>query len=281
MTGLSGGRSNILCGGRGAHRLRIGDILLGLAAAAVAAPAWAGTTERVSVGPKGRQGNGGSSSPSLSASGRSVAFMSDATNLVPGDSNGDSDVFVRGVRTRRKERVSVGPGGLQGDDSSGRYGLAISADGRFVAFTSDATNLVPGDTNNARDVFVHERKTGKVERVNLGSRGRQANGGSFSPKLSADGRFVAFSSDASNLVPGDTNQATDVFVRDRQTGKTERVSVGLGGVEGAGYSGVNGLALSADGRFVAFRVLPTSCRAIPTMRRTFSSATARHVGRSG
>src|SRR5687768_7377430 len=150
--------------------------------------------------------------------------MSDATNLVPGDSNGDSDVFVRGVRTRRKERVSVGPGGLQGDDSSGRYGLAISADGRFVAFTSDATNLVPGDTNKATDVFVRDRQTGKTERVSVGLGGVEGAGysGVNGLALSADGRFVAFQSGASNLVPGDTNDAEDVFVRDRKARRTER-----------------------------------------------------------
>ena len=90
---------------------------------------------------------------------------------------------------------------------------AISADGRFVAFDSEATNLVPGDTNDASDVFVRDRQTGTTRRVSVSSGGAQGNGASFDPAISADGRFVAFNSDATNLVPGDTNGAADVFVR--------------------------------------------------------------------
>jgi len=114
-------------------------------------------TERVSLGPRGVQGNdfssvGSISARSISADGRFVAFISSAFNLVPGDTNGSYDVFVRDRQTGTTRRVSVGPGSAQGNDSS--YEAAISADGRFVAFNSDATNLVSGDTNGFTDVFV-------------------------------------------------------------------------------------------------------------------------------
>jgi Tol biopolymer transport system component len=108
-------------------------------------------------------------------------------------------------------RVSLGPNGVQGNSYSRQP--ALSADGRFVAFESVASNLVPGDTNDARDVFVRDRRTGTTQRVSLGPNGVQGDEGSDTLTLSADGRFVAFSSYASNLVPGDTNDAEDVFVR--------------------------------------------------------------------
>jgi Tol biopolymer transport system component len=104
---------------------------------------------------------------------------------------------------------------------------ALSAGGRFVAFWSCADNLVPGDTNGFIDVFVRGRQTGTTRRVSIGPGGVQANGRSNSPTISADGRFVAFFSGASNLVPGDTNGSDDIFVRDRQRGATEQVSMGL------------------------------------------------------
>ncbi|HEX9945300.1 MAG TPA: hypothetical protein VGG03_25095 [Thermoanaerobaculia bacterium] len=153
------------------------------------------------------------------------------------------------------ERVSVDSNGVEADSVSEL--AAVSADGRFVAFASLASNLVPDDTNNASDVFVHDRRTGTTERVSVDSRGRQGDrdsgfvGVSGNPAISADGRFVAFPSDATNLVRGDTNGTTDVFVRDRLTGATERVSVSSGGGQSDGFS--DGPAISADGRFVAFQ----------------------------
>ena len=116
----------------------------------------AGETERVSVDSAGNQGNGGSFRPAISANGRSVVFASDATNLVPADTNGVRDIFVYDRETGVTERVSVDSLGNQGD--GGSVGLAISIDARFVAFSSNATNLVPADTNVATDVFVHDRK---------------------------------------------------------------------------------------------------------------------------
>ena len=214
----------------------------------------AGTTERVSVGLGGVQANGSSTGPVITPDGRFVAFVSYATNLVPGDTNNDPDLFVRDRRTGRTERVSVATGGVQGNNGS--VDPEISAGGRFVAFISAATNLVPGDTNEALDVFVRDRLAGTTERVSVGPGGIQANEVSFSPVISAGGRFVAFDSRATNLVPGDTNGADDVFVRDRAAGTTERVSLGPGGAQANDASSF--ASISADGRFVAFDSFATN-----------------------
>src|SRR3989440_135688 len=146
------------------------------------------------------------------------------------------------------KRVSVDSLGAQGIGDS--EGPSISAHGRFVAFYSSAANLVAGDTNGARDVFVRDRKTGKTTRVSVDSHGAQANGDSVAASISADGRLVAFLSSASKLVGGDTNGARDVFVRDRKARKTRRVSVDSHGAQGKGASFVP--SISANGRFVAF-----------------------------
>jgi Tol biopolymer transport system component len=215
------------------------------------------TTERVSVSSAGVQGNRDSSEPAISATGRFVTFGSDATNLVAGDTNGYYDVFVHDRQTGITERVSVDSTGTEGDLPSNPG--ALSADGRLVVFWSLATNLVAGDTNGATDVFVHDRLTGTTERVSVDSAGNQAAGwSSGTPSMSTDGRFVAFLSAATNLVPGDTNGVFDVFVHDRQTGTTERVSVSNAGNEGDDGSFSVVAALSADGRFVAFQSYATN-----------------------
>ncbi|MBI4470036.1 MAG: PD40 domain-containing protein, partial [Acidobacteria bacterium] len=186
------------------------------------------------------EGDARSDRPSISADGRFVAFESEATNLVPGDGNSAHDVFVRDRLTGVTERVSVSSTGTEaiGDQYFYSVSASISADGRFVAFDSSATNLVPGDGNNAHDVFVRDRLTGVTERVSVSSTGTEAIGDPYdysgSASISADGRFVAFESDATNLVPGDTNKARDIFVRDRLTGVTERVSVSSTGTEAIG-----------------------------------------------
>jgi Tol biopolymer transport system component len=208
-----------------------------------------GTTERVSIAYNGLETDLPSGSPTLSAGGRWVAFDSTATNLVPGDTNGTGDVFVRDRQTGATRRVSVGPGGIEGNGDLGGRG-AISATGRFVAFFSEATNLVPGDTNGTFDVFVHDTATGMTRRASVGHGGAQADGFSGSPALSGSGRFVVFDSDATNLVPGDNNGSVDVFVHDLELGKTTGVSVGPGIVDGDDQS--RDAAISADGRFVAF-----------------------------
>jgi Tol biopolymer transport system component len=210
-----------------------------------------GATTRVSVDSLGGQGNWWSQGNSISADGREVAFWSLASNLVPGDTNGVWDVFVHDRLTSVTTRVSVDSGGGQGNAGSGWGGPSISADGRCVAFASDASNLVPGDTNGFPDVFVHDRLSGATTRVSVDSSGGQGNGDSgFPPSISADGRFVAFRSYASNLVPGDTNGTSDVFVHDRRSGATTRVSVDSGGGQGNDVS--RSPAISSDGHYVAF-----------------------------
>jgi hypothetical protein len=149
-------------------------------------------------------------------------------------------------------RVSVDSFGRQSSPSPQvRTFPAVSSDGRFVAFQSDAANLVLGDTNGNYDVFVHDRRTRATQRVSVSSTGAEATGSeSNAPAISADGRFVAFGSAASNLVADDTNKAADIFVRDRQSGETVRASVSSSGAQTSGGCGVP--AISADGRYVAF-----------------------------
>jgi Tol biopolymer transport system component len=212
------------------------------------------STVRVSVGPGGAQGVGASRFPEISDDGRTVAFQSVAPNLVPGDTNGASDVFARDRVTGATELVSVGLGGAPGNNPS-EY-PSISADGRYVAFDSLASNLVPVDANPTFDVFVRDRLNGSTELVSVDSAGGAANGDCYSPAISADGRFVAFVSNAGNLVPGDTNADFDVFVHDRMTGTTERVSVDSNGAQADSAS--DWCAISADGRFVVFSSTATN-----------------------
>jgi len=226
-------------------------------------------TVRVNVASDGTQGSGGTSqAPEVSDDGRFVGFWSVATNLVGAgnDTNGDVDVFVHdrdadsdgifdeaGAITT--ERVSVGPDGIEATGGgSGINGFGMSADARFFAFASSATNLLgPGvDTNGFDDVFVHDRATGVTELVSVGPAGIASNGNTTGGvAISADGRFVAFGSSATNLL-GDGNGTTGgAFVHDRQTGETTLVSVGPGGGEGnAGTS--HPPSISADGRIVSF-----------------------------
>jgi len=207
--------------------------------------------------------------PAISASGRFVAFESDATNLVPDDTNRLTDGFVRDRKTGTTERVSVGAHGAQAKGGSyGSFGAAISADGRYVAFASDDTNLVPDDTNDLIDVFVHDRLTGTTERVSVATGGGQATGGNYTgllPSISANGRFVAFEAEADNLVPNDTNFSRDVFVHDRVTGRTERVSINSNGTQAE--VGCEYPTISATGRFVAFATTEGSDRRLPKARR--------------
>ena len=213
-----------------------------------------GETMIVSVSSSGVQGNGFSQSPSISADGRFVAFESSATNLVENDTNNSSDVFIHDRLAGQTERVSVDSSGIQGNRES--YGTSISSDGRFVAFYSYADNLMTNDTNGGYDAFVHDRLTGQTERVSVSTSGVQGNGFSQFPSISADGRFVAFESSATNLVENDTNNTVDIFVRNRLTGQTERVSVSTSGVQGNGFSQFP--SISADGRFVVFESSATN-----------------------
>ncbi len=205
-------------------------------------------TRRVSVATDGAQSHNDSSQPAISADGRYVAFISEAANLVPGDTNATLDVFVRDRVAKVTRRVSL-PSGL-GDSNGPSYNPVISGDGRYVAFNSDASNLAPEDTNFSLDVFVRDRATQVTRRVSIGPGGAQADGYSVEPAISADGRYVVFQSYASNLVADDTNDTPDVFVRDRVTHETSRVSVGSGGVQGNSASGQ--ADISRNGRYVAF-----------------------------
>ena len=207
-----------------------------------------GETRRVSVRTNGAEGNGNSYYPSISSAGRYVAFESEATNLVNGDTNGAFDIFIHDRETGKTERVSVRTNGVQGD--AGSYLPSISSDGRYVAFESDATNLVNKDTNGVFDIFIHDRETGKTERVSVKTNGVEGDAGSNNPSISSAGRYVAFESYAANLVNGDTNGASDIFIHDRQTGETRRVSVRTNGAQGDGNSYYP--SISSDGRYVAF-----------------------------
>jgi Tol biopolymer transport system component len=204
------------------------------------------TTTRVSVDSAGNQGDRNSDGASISADGRFVAFHSDSSNIVPGDTNNTFDIFVRDRLTNTTTLVSFDSAGNPGNRRS--VGASISADGRFVAFSSGASNIVPGDTNNSGGIVVRDRLTNTTTRVSVDSAGNPASG--FSTSISADGRFVAFSSSASNIVPGDTNDEPNILVRDRLTNTTTLVSVDSAGNPADDFS--YNASISGDGRFVAF-----------------------------
>jgi Tol biopolymer transport system component len=201
-----------------------------------------GQTTRVSVASGGAQGNNVSRDPSLSADGRYVAFWSYASNLVSGDTNGKMDIFVHDRQTGQTTRVSIASDGMQGNTDTGYFTISISADGRYVAFYSAASNLVSGDTNNAEDVFVHDRQSAQTTRVSIASDGAQGNSTSEGPSISADGRYVAFQSSASNLVSGDTNGKMDIFVHEMGSGSTTYFVSGL--VADNGGNAISGVSIS-------------------------------------
>ena len=205
-------------------------------------------TTWVSKDSDGNEGDSYSRGSSISADGRYVTFTSSSSNLVPNDANEYSDAFVHDCKTGETTRVSVDSEGNEGNEGGG--GGSISADGRYVAYQSWASNLVSEDTNGHRDVFVHDRKTGETTRVSVDSEGNEGNGSSGDASISADGRYVAFQSWASNLVSEDTNGTPDIFVHDRKTGETTRVSVDSEGNE-TNDSSLRP-SISADGRYVAF-----------------------------
>ena len=219
---------------------------------ALAAPGWAttgATSKRVSVSSAGTEGNGGSGTrtgEAMSADGRFVAFDSFASNLVGSDSNGFEDVFVRGLSSHKTTLVSQSSSGVQGDNIS--FSPSISADGHVVAFQSLATNLIAGGTTGDQ-VFVRDLTSHKTTLVSVSSTGVQGNSDSLSPSISADGRFVAFASVATNLVAGGTT-GEQVFIRDVVKQKTTLVSMNSLGV--AGNAGSYRPSISGDGNSVAF-----------------------------
>ncbi len=235
-----------------------------------------GTTSRVSVNSSGVQGNDQSNSCTISGNGVIVAFLSAASNLSAGDTNNAGDIFIRDLSLSTTARVSLDSAGVQGQGNANSALLSISADGRFVALYSAANNLVAGDTNNTGDVFVRDMVLGTISRVSIDSAGTQGNAESRYPSISSDGRFVAFYSDATNLVTGDTNVRTDVFVRDRQLGTTTRVSVDSSGTQGDGNS--THVSISANGRFVAFSSTATNLVVGDTNGRTDIFVRDRQLG---
>lgn len=266
-----------------------------------------GSTSRVSVSSSGAQADGISVVPSISANGRFVVFASDATNLVPGDTNAQRDIFVRDLVSGQTTRASVATNGAQGGDRSNN--ATVSADGRYVAFESRAV-LAAGDANGLPDVYLRDRQTNQTLLVSAAASGPSNSGGSYDPditpdgryiaywswdatvvtdanseadvyvrdmltgqttiasvdssgaqpasspcygaSISDDGRYVAFASEGATLVPGDTNNTWDYFVHDRTTGRTERVSVDSQGVQADNFLYFAPAVISGDGRFVAF-----------------------------
>jgi len=193
-----------------------------------------------------------------------VAMTCREDDLVPGDTNGNTDVFVKDMQTGAIELVSVSTSGVQGNRSSGVGGVAISDDGRFVAFSSNASNLhaLDTDTNGTSDVYLRDRVAGTTDIVSINSAGVKAEQeyGAYVSDITGDGRYVVMSSYASNLVAGDTNGAFDVFVHDTLSGQTERVSVTNAGAQAIGssfqisYCG----SISADAQMILFNSYATN-----------------------
>ena len=174
--------------------------------------------------------------------------------MVSGDTNGKADIFVHDRQTMTTQRVSVTSNGVQ--SSGGSLEPAISGDGQFVAFSSNASDLVEGDTNEKRDVFIHDKNTGQTAIVSVDSNGIQANDDSSEPAVSLDGRYVVFTSLARNLTLNDTNEEADIFLHDRQTGETERVSINSAGAQADRGSFI--ADISADGSALAFMSFATN-----------------------
>ncbi|AZP20619.1 hypothetical protein EJC51_33850 [Streptomyces aquilus] len=228
-----------------ARRTTLSAAFAATALALAALPAHAGPhtpqrTERASVDTHGRQADGPSGRPVLSANGRYVAFVSAAANLVPGDTNGVADAFVRDLRTGRTERVGEGPA----------TDVALSGDGRRVVVATAAA-LTRDDDNGLDDIYLVDRRTHRTERISHGHPDVPPRYLlNYSPAISADGRVVAYTTSAPDAAPGDTNGRDDVIVHDRTTGRDELVQYRTDGTLGEADS--LGAALSADGRYVAF-----------------------------
>ena len=201
----------------------------------------------VSVATDGTPADDWSGEPSISADGRYVAFSSDAENLVPGDGNLATDVFVRDVTAGVTTRVSVSSTGVEADEDS--YAPSISADGTRVAFTSDSDLLAPGDDNFSSDVFVRNRSAGTTVLASVTSGGNPAENGAWDGVISGNGRYVAFTTD-SQIITSDQNDADDVYRKDLSTGSLARVSRSRSGnpLGGGGWAP----SISTDGRYVAF-----------------------------
>ena len=208
------------------------------------------TTTLISVSSAGIRGNGQSNSIAITPDGRYVAFWSAASNLVTGDTNNKADVFLRDTQTSLTTRVSVASNGTQGSGDSGTTG-AISANGRFITFTSTASNLVSTDTNGVQDIFLHDTLTGVTSLISKTSSGVQGDRPSYRPSISSDGRYVVFNSEANNLAPGDNNTFFDVFLHDTFTGQTTLVSRSSQGISGTRDSLYP--KITPDGKYIIFQ----------------------------
>ena len=204
----------------------------------------------VSTSSRGLLGNGSSYVPSINANGDMVAFESLATNLITVDRNNSSDIFLKNLSSKTTQCISVSTAGTVAN--SGSYAPAINSDGTIVVFESDASDLVSSDTNGLRDVFLRNLISGTTELVSVGANGAAADGASSNAVVSADGTIVAFRSSATNLVSSDTNGVADVFVRDRTSGVTTRISVSEKAAQADLDSGTGQISISQDGRYVAF-----------------------------
>jgi Tol biopolymer transport system component len=263
------------------RRARTTVLLLVAAALAPAPPAFAqfaGVVERMSQSSTGEEGNEGGTLPSVSEDGRFVAFQSSSTNLVPGDTNDNTDIFVHDHQTGVVQRVSVAWNGMEARDDS--RCPAISADGRHVAFLSRAWNMYPGGANLGRprwDVYVHDRWTGTTTPVSRGYDGGEPTNESYCPSISAGGRRVAFASRASNLVKHDENNQDDVFLYDLDKQKMKLISKAADGRSGNWRS--FGGKISADGSAVAFMSHATNLdgAALPPASGVYSRALVRDL----
>ena len=206
-------------------------------------------TERVSISTAGLEANADSANPSISGDGRFVVFESTASNLVPGDNNNSSDIFLHDRETHSTTRVSLSYGGNQADRAS--VNPVISSDGNVVAFISEATNIILGGTNATPKIFTYDIPSGSSELISVTTAGASPTAWSYAPSINADGSLVAFHSNAPDLVFGDSNGTHDVFVHDRTTGSTELISVSLDGINpGNSFSLMPDL--NSDGRFIVF-----------------------------
>ena len=213
-----------------------------------------GETELISNGLDGHPADCYSGSPSISFDGRFITFHSCASNLVENDENGTYDIFVYDTLTESTELVSKSSISVPGNNQSTEP--AISSDGNFVAYHSLANNLVEGDTNGAYDIFLHDLTTGSTIRVSRNSQGEQGNNHSGLPSLSSDGSYITYHSYADNLVPDDNNLFVDVFLFNRISGETEIISVNSQNIQGDNESSVS--SISADGNLVVFKSKSTN-----------------------
>ena len=209
----------------------------------------------ISVGINGTQSNGGSFNASITDNTQFITYYSDATNLVAGDTNSNTDIFIYNSATNTTDRL-IGNGGVQANGNSydpeisSGFDVDMQAWGRFIVFRSDATNLVAGsDTNGTFDVFLYDRDTQNITRISEAADGAVGNNSSQDISISSDGRYITYSSSADNLVSGDSNSKEDIFLYDRETGVTELISMNEG-VQSNGNS--TSATISDDGRFITY-----------------------------